>query len=240
MPSASSRRRPGRRVLLTAALLLPALLSLLGWTASYFYNMFNSDVTMPDWTVELTLFAAEILPALRTAVLLAFVACFSRAREPMGRILTVIACGILANLLFGLASTWLSEGFGLINPLTLLTDLVLCAAAFFIAKAVKRKADAAGTPRERKKWSMGKTAVFAALPAAIPPVIYASLDLAEHFGNRNAYAADVWASGTAFFTGVLVRRILIWGALGALAAWLTASLILRIASRAGRNASSEG
>ena len=240
MPSSSSRRRSGGRGLLTAALLLPALLSLLGWTASFFYNMFNSAVTMPDWTVELTLFAAEILPALRTAVLLAFAACFSRAREPMGRIIAVAACGIFTNLLFGLASTWLSEGFGLLNPLTLLTDLILCAAAFFIAKAVKRKADAAGTPRERQKWSMEKTAVFAALPAAVPPVIYAVLDLAEHLGNRSAYAADVWASGTAFFAGVLVRRILIWGALGALAARLTASLILRIASRDGRNASSAG
>ena len=39
--------------------------------------MFNSDVTMPDWTVDLTLVAAEILPALRSAALLAFVACFA-------------------------------------------------------------------------------------------------------------------------------------------------------------------
>ena len=36
---------------LLPAIAIPALLSLLGWISSYLYNMFNSDVTMPDWTV---------------------------------------------------------------------------------------------------------------------------------------------------------------------------------------------
>ena len=221
----------GKNPLLLPALAVPALLSLLGWIASYLYNMFNSDVTMPDWTVDLTLIAAEILPALRSAALLAFVACFAYRREKTGTVLWTAGVGIVTNLLFGLGSTWLSEGFGLLNPLTLLTDLVLCAAAFLIGRGVRRRADRADSPRERKKWNMRKAAVFASIPAAILPAGYAVLDLAEHMGRRSALSAVDMAAGTAHFTGILVRRILIYGVLGALAAYGIASLCLTLAPR---------
>ena len=218
---------PTRRILpLFPALALPAVLSLFGWAASYFYNLFNSDVTMPDWSVEATLLAAEILPALRTAALLAFVACFAYAGESIGRIVAVAGCGIGTNLLFGLASTWFSEGFGLFNPVTLVTDLILCAAAFFIALSVKRKADRAKSSHSRRSWSPGRAAVLASLPAAIPPVLYAALDLADHIKSRGSYADDVFAGGVAFFTGTLVRRILIYAVLGAVAAWIVSGIAM--------------
>lgn len=219
----------GKNPLLLPALAVPALLSLLGWAASYFYNMVNSDVTMPDWTVDLTLIAAEILPALRSAALLAFVACFAYAGGKIGAVLWTAGVGIVINLLFGLGSTWLSEGFGLLDPLTLLTDLVLCAAAFLIGWGMRRQADRADGPRERKKWGMRKAAVFAAVPAAIRPAGYAVLDLAEHLGRRGALSAENMAAGTAHFAGILVRRILIYGVLGALAAYGIASLCLALA-----------
>lgn len=226
MPTASpSRRRDGGILPLFPALAVPAVLSLLGWAASYLYNLFNSDVTMPDWSVNLALYAAEILPALRSAVLLAFVACFAWAGERIGRIVWIAACGIFSNILFGIGATWLSEGFGVFNPLTLFTDLILCAAAFFIGRAVRRKADRSSTPRGRKTWSPRKAALFAAIPAAVLPVLYAALDLAEHIGNRGAYTEEVWAGGIAFFAGTLVRRILIWGVLGCAAAWFSAGLL---------------
>ena len=217
--------------LLLPAIAIPALLSLLGWIASYLYNMFNSDVTMPDWTVDLTLVAAEILPALRSAALLAFVACFAYMGRKAGSVLWTAGVGIVVNLLFGLGSTWLSEGFGLLNPLTLLTDLVLCAAAFLIGRGVRRRADHAKSPRERKKWGMRKAAVFAAIPAVLLPAGYAVLDLAEHMGRRSALSAEIWAAGTAHFTGILMRRILIYGVLGALAAYGIASLFAALAAR---------
>ena len=206
------------------ALALPAVLSLLGWAASYLYNLFNSDVTMPDWSVEAALLAAEVLPALRTASLLAFVACFAYAGEPVGRIIAVAGCGIGTNLLFGLASTWFSEGFGLFNPVTLVTDLILCAAAVFIALSVRQKAVRAKNAHDRRRWGPGRAAVFAALPAAIPPVLYASLDLADHIRNRGSYSAEVYAGGVAFFAGTLVRRVLIYAVLGAAAAWIVSGI----------------
>ena len=216
---------------LLPAIAIPALLSLLGWISSYLYNMFNSDVTMPDWTVDLTLVAAEILPALRSAALLAFVACFAYVGTKAGTVLWTMVVGIVGNLLLGLGSTWLSEGFGLLNPLTLLTDLILCAAAFLIGRGVRRRADRAESPRERKKWSMRKAAIFAAVPIVLVPAGYAVLDLAEHMGRRSALSAEIWAAGTAHFTGILVRRILIYGVLGALAAYGIASLCAAFAAR---------
>ena len=233
MPAANQPTRTSRggSRLLLPALVLPVLLALLSWTASYFFNVFNSDVTMPDWTVELTLTAAEILSALRSAVLPALVACSAYAGEKTGTVLLTAGAGIVSNLLFGLVSTWLSEGFGLLNPLTLLTDLVLCAAAFLIGKAVRRRAERAKNLRERKKWGMRKAAVFAALPAAILPTAYALMDLTDHLGHRSAYSAEVFAAGTAHFTGILVRRLLIYGVLGAFAAYLAASLAVRLLRR---------
>ena len=232
MPTVPTRRAPS----LLPALLLPAVLSALGWAASYLYNVFNSDVTMPDWSVEVTLFAAEILPALRTAVLLAFVACLAYFGVSFGRIAAVAGCGIGTNLLFGLASTWLSEGFGLFNPLTLVTDLILCAAAYFIALSVRRKADRAKSAHDRRKWSPGRAAVFAALPAAIPPVLYAALDLSDHIRSRASYTEEVFAGGVAFFAGTLVRRVLIYAVLGALAAWTVSGFFRgrKTADRSGR------
>lgn len=282
MPAANQPTRTSRggSRLLLPALVLPVLLALLSWTASYFFNVFNSDVTMPDWTVDLTLTAAEILSALRSAVLPALVACSAYIGKKIGRklmvfiaisatlieLVTILStafnwveiqfinafvaiilwlCGIkklwpipliviigsITNLLFGLVSTWLSEGFGLLNPLTLLTDLVLCAAAFLIGKAVRRRAERAKNVRERKKWGMRKAAVFAAVPAAILPTAYALMDLTDHLGHRSAYSAEVFAAGTAHFTGILVRRLLIYGVLGAFAAYLAASLAVRLLRR---------
>lgn len=221
MPTVPTRRRPS----IAPALVLPAVLSALGWTASYLYNLFNSDVTMPDWSVEAALFAAEILPALRTAALLSFVACFAYFGASFGRIAAVAGWGIASNLIFGLASTWLSEGFGLFNPVTLVTDLILCAAAFFIALSVRRNADRAKSSHGRRFWSPGRAAVFAALPAAIPPVLYASLDLIDHIRSRGSYTEEVFAGGVAFFAGTLVRRILIYAVLGALAAWVVSGIV---------------
>ena len=78
---------------------------------------------------------------------------------------------------------------------------------------------------------MRKAAVFAAIPAVLLPAGYAVLDLAEHMGRRSALSAEIWAAGTAHFTGILMRRILIYGVLGALAAYGIASLFAALAAR---------
>ena len=115
--------RSGRRTnaagrnLTLAAVLVPALFSLLGWAVSYVYTVVNFDVTMPDWSVNLLNFAAELLPALRDAVLAAFVAILVYAGAGAGRIAAVSGAAVALNAVFGLISTWFSEGFGEFTPM---------------------------------------------------------------------------------------------------------------------------
>ena len=100
-----ARSRRSTSPLLFPARALPVALSLFGWTASYLFNAFNSDVTMPDWSVDLALIAAEILPALRSAVLLAFVACLAYTKAGTGPALLTAGVGLFSNILFGLSRT---------------------------------------------------------------------------------------------------------------------------------------
>ena len=222
--------RSGRRTnaagrnLTLAAVLVPALFSLLGWAMSYVYTVVNSDVTMPDWSVNLLNFAAELLPALRDAVLAAFVAILVYAGAGAGRIAAVSGAAIALNAVFGLISTWFSEGFGEFNPMTALRLALLCLAAALISALMKKKHRAARSTHAKKAFALPRAAVFSALPAAILPVGFAVLDLAEHIGNRGGYSDEVFAEGTVFFLGTLVRRALISILLGAAAAWATAEI----------------
>ena len=218
----TSRTAPAGRALMTAAVLVPAAFSLLGWTASYFYTVVNSDVTMPDWSVNLLNFAAELLPALRDAVLLAFVAVLVWFGAGIGRIALISGAAILFNAAFGLISTRLSEGFGEFNPLTALRIAVLCALAALITVLMKKRHRAARTAHARKRWGLSHSAVLSALPASFLPLCYAVLDLAEHIGNRGAYSDEVFAQGVVFFLGTLVRRLIVSVLLGCVAAWAVA------------------
>ena len=191
------------------------VLSALGWAASYAYTVVNADVTMPDWSVTLLNFAAELLSALRTAVMLAAAARFRYAGESVLRTAVIPLVCIAGNALLGVGATWLAQGFGELNPLTVAWELLLTAAAFVIALAMRKKYRAARSVHARQTWGAVRAAAVCALPAAVLPLCYAALDLADQAGDR---------SGAVYFTGVLVRRVLIYVVLAPAAAGFAAEL----------------
>ena len=221
MPAANRTRRSGSPIL-PAALAIPAILSLFGWVASYFYSVVNSDVTMPDWSVNLLNFAAELLPALYGAVLAAFVVCLVWTGAGAGQIVLAVASAILANAVFGLIATWIAQGYGEFNPLTALLTAVCSALAALIAVLMKKRWRKAKTSHARQSSGVTRAAVLSVLPAAVLPVLYAVLDLAEHFGSRSAYSDEDFARGVVFFLGTVVRRLIVYVFLGMRSAWFIA------------------
>ena len=221
---AGRKRKTGGRIPLWPVIAALVFLSLLSWTASYFCAVTEADVTVPDWTVNLLSYAAEILSAARTAAMLASVACFLYAGEGIGRTAAVPAAVIFADMLIGIGSTWLSQGYGVLDPLGLVWKIVLTAAAFLIAYAMRSRFRKARNERVRSRWTRTRAAVCCALPAALLPVFFVLYDLAGHIGQRRSYTEADYQAGVVYFVGILIREILVYVLIGAAAAWLTSEL----------------
>ena len=203
-------------------------LSLLSWIASYFCAVTDADVTVPGWAVNILSYTAEILSAVRTAAMLASVACFLYGQQSVGRTAAVPAIVIPADKLLGIASTWLSQGYGVFDPLGLIREIFLTFLAFLIASAARNRFRKARSEKKRSRRSRTAASVCCALPAAIFPLFFSLYDLIGHMGQKRSYSQADYQAGIVYFIGILIREILVYVLIGAAAAYLTSEAFGRL------------
>ncbi len=211
----------GGRIPLPPVIAALLFLSLLSWIASYFCAVTDADVTVPGWTVNLLSYTAEILSAVRTAAMLASIACFLYGQQSVGRTAVIPAIVIPADRLLGIASTWLSQGYGVFDPLGLMWEILLAFAAFLIASLARNRFGKARRARKRTRWTRTAASVCCALPAAIFPLFFSLYDLIGHLGQKRSYSQADYQAGVVYYVGILIREILVYVLIGAAAAYLT-------------------
>ena len=217
----------GNRIPLPPVIAALLFLSLLSWIASYFYAVTDADVTVPDLAVSILSYAAEILSAVRTAAMLASVACFFSTREGW-RTVIVPAIVIPIDTLFEIFTTNLTQVASQFNLLNLIWKIVISSMAFLISWLTRNQYLKVKNEQMRRKWTRTRAAIYCTIPAAFLPLFYVSYGFIELVNQRRVYSSEDYQAGIVYFIGILIREILVYVLIGAAAAYLTSEAFGRL------------
>ena len=222
-PDAGNQKKDSGLLILFVVLLL---LVVLGRALSYLYSVSFTDIAYPGWVSSLASYLAEIVVAVRVAVgFAAVVHAVYRNRQIGG----TLACVLTASLIDYLARCLIDALSGAVSSAVFaliwvgtqfLYEAVFTVLAFLIAVLVKRKWDAAETPRAKAKYSERRAAAYAVLLYLVSRLVlevWYLVDFLTSYTNiTNAEIASI--------VGSFLKILVIYGGI----AWLAASISMNL------------